>query len=259
MVRFHIVNQTFIDKGPEYLSTLMAGANSRTEYGLGVFYSQLNHTLYTIEQTGDYIHIYDLRNMTYETLQQPIPSSVGKRACLASSNPSSPTLYVTGGYANGNAMENLQIWEVNVWRDGPDMTFSRRSHGCIVVNDWLWVMGSETEIEAIDTTNIDDSSWDSKGELDRNIASFGIVAVNDLIYVIGGCTDCDNSDVDTMYIIDTINGNVTTISMGFLVQAMPVVAVDGIIYGFGGYLISEEQAVGQETDKWALYDLLSDK
>ena len=135
-------------------------------------------------------------------------------ACLASSNPSSPTLYVTGGGAGNVSMRNLQIWEVNGWRNGPDMMNHRTGHGCIVVNGRLWVIaGHRTEMEAINTTNIDDSSWESKGDLDQNVSSFGVVAVDDLVYVIGGCYRCNNSDVDIMYIIDTLNGDVSTISM----------------------------------------------
>ena len=135
------------------------------------------------------------------------------------------------------------------------MNYSRRGHGCIVVNEWLWVMGCSPEIEAIETANIDDSSWELKGALDRDISSFGIVAVDHLIYVVGGYNYTDNYHEDVMYMINTLNGHVTTLSLGFPVRSMPVVAVDGIMYGFGGWSPVENQVM----DSWAVYNLLSDK
>ena len=143
--------------------------------GHGVYYSQLNHTLYTIDYNAENtISIYDLRTMTHETLQQPIPIGVEATGCLASANPASPTLYVTGGSADpaddrewtGSTLSKLQIWEANEWREGPDMIHWRHSHGCIVVNNWLWVMGGfVTEMEAINISIIDNASWKSKGNL----------------------------------------------------------------------------------------------
>ena len=201
--------------------------------------------------------------MTFQTLQQPIPKIVRTSACLASSNLSNPTLYVTGGKdLDYDEMRNLQIWEANEWRDGPNMNYSRMGHGCIVVNEWLWVMGGyqyeyyRREMEAIDTSDIDSSSWELKGVLSSNkgINDFGIVAVDNLIYVIGGY----NAE-NLMHIIDTPNGDVTTISMGFHVDARPVVAVDGIMYGFGGRFTKNLSYDYEVTDSWALYYLLSDE
>ena len=107
-----------------------------------------------------------------------------------------------------------------------------------------------TEMEAINISIIDNASWESKGNLNGNAISFGIVAVDNLIYVVSGWPD-----VDTMYIIDTLNEAVANISTGLLNYAMAVVAVDGIMYGFGGYDLIEDEAM----DTWALYDLLSEE
>ena len=268
LVEFNIPTQTFIDIGSDTLARIPE-PNSPMELGTGVFYSQLNHTLYTIDYDGQYIHVYDLRNLTFDTTQQPdpIPISVSNTACLASSNPSSPTLFVTGGTgSDANSIQNLQIWEANEWRDGPDMTYTRTGHGCIVVNDRLWVIAGydRIDMEAISTSNIDDSSWESKGDLDPYllyIRSVGVVAVDNLIYVIGGSRCCSSGSYvvdhdDTMYIINALNGDVTTISTGLLdqVYGRPVVAVDGIIYGFGGYSDSEAETISS----WAVYNMLSD-
>ena len=110
--------------------------------------------------------------------------------------------------------------------------------------------GLEAEMEAINISIIDNASWKSKGNLNGNAISFGIVAVDNLIYVVSGWPD-----VDTMYIIDTLNEAVANISTGLLNYAMAVVAVDGIMYGFGGYDLIEDEAM----DTWALYDLLSEE
>ena len=199
--------------------------------------------------------------MTHDKLQQPIPITVHWSACLASSNTPSPWLYVTGGTDNNSeSMYNLQMfdWSSNSWSHGPSMKYSREEHGCVVVNDWLWVMGGgyDGEIEAINTTNINDSDWSlmtSFPPRDNSIfylQNFGVVAVDNLIYVIGGCW-CSE---DTMYIIDTNHYTVQNISMGFSVNAMPAVVVDNIIYGFGGTEVIGYDA--QTLSNWAQYNLL---
>ena len=120
------------------------------------------------------------------------------------------------------------------------------------MNDTLWIMGYIRAIHAIQysTTVIDGVSWQKRGHLsDSNLVSFGVAAYEDLIFVVGG--ERDNTAESTMYIIDTSQDKVESVSMGFAVHSMPVVVVDNIIYGFGGV-----NASGTAMKSWAQYTML---
>ena len=246
-VRYNITNNKFVDEGQYYLSD--------TEYGFGTFYSQLNDMLFTITNGGDNIRVYFLQNMTREYLEEPIPYTVSASGCITSAEAPIARLYVTGGTDTaGEAMRNLQIFDFNstVWIQGTDMGYSRASHGCIVVNDGLWVMGWAPEIESIDTIGIDNISiWEIKGSLSTSyIVSFAVVAVHDMIFVIGGYDkDCKSDGsacvIGTMYIIETKSGNVESESMEVSLYGTAAIVIDSIIYRFGG-----ADSLSITTDNW---------
>lgn len=227
--------------------------------GLSVFYSQINDTLFTVGWTREYIQIYNLNSKTFH--ESYISTTQRYASCLASSESS---LYISGGFAIFKAtkevVSDLLIldWslEEQTWINSTDMTYSRGEHGCIVVNDTLWVMGYVQQIENMDITSNHDALWVTQGSLPVNLTIFGIVAVHDMIFIVGGYNvDCDTDCAqDTMYIIDTNNGRIDIQTMGFSVYGMPVVEVDNVIYGFGGL-----NELGVAMSSWAQYNMLSDK
>ena len=131
-----------------------------------------------------------------------------------------------------------------------------------MVDDRLWVIGGEDgaaivrDIEAIKTTDISNAQWEYVASFPTSVdqlKSCGVVSVGDLIYVVGGALY--TTDDSMMYIIDTIDGNVQIVPMGFSVNAMSAVVVDNIIYGFGGTgMIGGSE---QTLSTWAQYNLLS--
>ena len=163
---------------------------------------------------------------------------VNHAACLASTQIPSSRLYITGGIDSTNsAMNKFQIYDLlaEQWMNGTDMLHARESHGCIVMNDTLWIMGYIHAIHKIQcsTTVIDSISWEKPGRLPvSDLISFGVAAYEDLIFVVGGKRD--NTVESTMYIIDTSDGSVQFEAMGFAVHSMPAVVVDNIICGYGG-------------------------
>ena len=273
MVQYNIDSNHSMDD-PSYLSSILG--NVYGEYGIGVFYTQINDTLYTIRESGDYIHVYNLENLLFDTLQSHIPKMVDNSACLASSQSPSPQLYVTGGQRLQTYydMYDFQILNLNdnVWTVGANMNYNRSGHGCIVVNDWLWVMGYVPEIEGIDIANSDSSEWERlssdtlPSEL-QTLQSFGIVAEDEYIYILGGSA-CGPTifmcPSDTLYIIDTNMRAVSNSTLPYDVAGMSVVIADGILYGFGGYGCHLYDDGGicmgyNYLDSWISYELLSDE
>ena len=261
------INLHEFQHGEDYLNQTF---NIYGELGTGIFYAQINATtLFTIDGTmGAQIHVYDLSSMSsasgFRELTD-IPQPVNHTACLASSDSPIPQLYITGGtWTVDSTMPNkpLDVFQIftldnNSWSTGRNMHFARHSHGCIVMNDTLWVMGYIAAIETIDTTDLYHANWSVNDDLRiDNRTEFGMVAVDDLIYIVGGQFPC-YCTTNMVYIIDTISNNITT---SFLpsdqgIAGLSMVAVDGTIYGFGGYYIAE-YARGI-TNEWMLYGELS--
>ena len=263
LMQYDIANHQLTDYGEDYLRDTMS--NGIGEFGVGGYYSQLNTTmLYTIAYEGDYINSYDLQSLSYQQLSPAIPITiVDSGACLASSETPSPRLYVTGGKDDDYiAMNDLQVldldqsqWLTNV----SSMQYSRLDHGCIVVDERLFVVGgfNLVAIEVINVMVIDSASWDTIGNLSDDRYQFGqLIAFQEVIYVIGGNT-YDGGYLDTVYAIDIMSdtmGNVTVLpdKLPYSVVSMGTVIVDNTIYGFGG-----EDGDFNHFHTWISYEMLS--
>ena len=252
LVKYDIVNGSFVDYGVEYLDDTFGISNG--EYGDSIYYTQINETtLFTIpilsnNQNGDSLHVYNLQTLSFQELDTAIPIDVSQYGCIASSETPTPRLYITGGYNRGS-LDDLQVVSLSdlEWLSNtPSMTETRWKHGCIVVNDMLWAIGSSlsNSVEIINITNIVADTWNVIGPVPGvdTISSMGVTSVDDVIFIFGGHTfpDLDilsSTYVDTVYAIDT-----TTYSIGiygdrlpYQVNGMPVVAIGDTIYGFGGF------------------------
>ena len=257
-------NGGFRDYGTDFLNLL---GNDDGEYG-NVFYTQIGGMLYTISDAADYIHVYDLNpeSLSFDIIytEPGIPITVGDGPCLASSDTPGPHLYVTGGYQNTSISFEIYktFWILdlanNSWSPGSHMNFGRYRHGCIVVDDTLWVMGTVAQIEIIDITDLDNVEWSVHSELSipGNLTDFGLVSTHDhSIFLIGGSIgvigDHDSSyNSDIVYIIDTKYGNLTTETLPYAVSGLSAMRVDGTIYGFGG-------RNDEKLDSWITCQLLS--
>ena len=208
--------------------------------------------------------------MSYQQLDQTIPINVDFAGCLASTESPRPQLFVVGGrYYNGTAWlrrNTLQILDVSVanWSIGPNMTQGRAEHGCVVVNDWLWVIGLAPTVESIHVPELSNSSndaiWEFKEEpLPTGVLFYVRLAVfEDLIFVVGGCT-LYSCPVKTVIIIDTNTANMDsiTLELPYAVLGMGIVVVDNTIYGFGGFGVGNRDQFSSPFDSWIVYEMLS--
>ena len=255
LVEYDIVNGSFTDYGEDYLSTTLG--NDQGEFGFGVYYSQINATtLFTINQNGSSIHVYDLQSVSYRNLGVDIPINVWYYGCLSSSEVPTPRLYVVGGY-NDSILNDLQILNLEDMKwvsNTPSMIDPRHGHGCIAVNDKLWAMGGyhKDTVEVINISNITNESWYEIGSLSCTLARPGVTTFDDLIFIVGGRCHDISADSDTMYTIDTMTNTIRIYhgSLPFGVNGVAVVAVDHTIYGFGGQ-------TDVNLDSWMTLDLLS--
>ena len=225
--------------------------------------------MYTIRGTGEYIHAYNLKSFSYQQLDQTIPINVANGGCLASSESPTPRLFVVGGrYYNGTAWHRRNIFQildlsVGNWSMGPNMTQGRAGHGCVVVNDWLWVIGLAPAVESIHVPELGNSSndiiWEIKGSLPTGVLFYIRLAVfEDLIFVVGGCT-LYTCPVKTVIIIDTNTANMDsiTLELPYSVLGMGIVVVDRTIHGFGGFGAGNRDEFSSPFDSWMLYEMLS--
>ena len=278
MVVWEFEEGYFRDYGTDFLNLL---GNDHGEYG-SVSYAQLQNTLYTVSEFADYIHVYDLNpeSLSFGTINSEpgIPITVGHAPCLASSETPTPRLYITGGYQNTSTSFEIyrSFWILdlgtNDWSSGRHMNSGRFRHGCIVVDDSLWVMGTVPQIETINITDIPNAEWSvhSNLSLPENLTDFGVVSTHDIsqsycdwfgvnhcndhsIFIIGGWTGTTETgyDSDVVYIVDTKHANLTTEILPYGVSALSVVSTGSTIHGFGG-------RNGGIVDSWISYELLSD-
>ena len=126
-------------------------------------------------------------------------------------------------------------------------------------------MGYVTEIETVNISDVYNTEWSVHSELrlENSLTEFGVVAVDHYIWIIGGLvTDGANYNQytsDTVRIIDTISGDITTdllpVEVG--IAGLSAVVVDGTIYGFGGAVYNEDEHIyGAITDMWMKYEKL---
>ena len=235
LVEYDIDSNSFNDIDQRYLLDTLNNQNG--EYGIGIYFTQIDTTtMYFIHHpNGDHINKYNLQDLTYEPQIANLPTSVSSTGCIASSMEPVPALYITGG-TNGDNLKDLQVFNITAggWLSGePSMQFARKEHGCVVVNGELWAMGWIVQVETINITNIESKQWQEIGNLSVAKSRIGLTVVDDIIWIIGG-NPGDTSDV--VFTIDTKTRIIAVESekMPYKMPRINAVAVDHVIYGFGG-------------------------
>merc|ERR1719474_1639095 len=166
LMSYSLTDWTFTNYGDSFLDDTLG--NTRGESGYGGYFSQIDHTLYTIsnDDTQSYIHSYRLDTGTPEWDGVAIiPVDVRNTGCLAATTTPFTRLFVTGGGHWTNPLNTVQVLDVvtNSWIEGaPSMQNARAEHGCIVLEDTLYVVGggvSAVEALFIDLWDITSSGW----------------------------------------------------------------------------------------------------
>eukprot|EP01084_Bolivina_argentea_P203182 347057_1 len=245
---YDTTNNKFTDNGTSVLS-------HNNVDGLGSFYTQIGNTLYMKAGHNIRISIYNLltNQFTYHwSYTSHRISSYGE--CLASTQ---DYLFITGGIFNGcqNKVQMLDI-STKEWTIVSDMNEIRAHHSCIIVptTNILFVIAGYNcnnhirTIETIDTNNINNKTWTyySSNLYAEPLLYTKSVWYNDKIFVIGGYHLSN-----TMHIINTMDGTISTEPGPYSAKFHGVIIVDSILYVFGG----DNGSGINGLNNWAYYNL----
>ena len=135
-------------------------------------------------------------------------------------------LYVTGGSYNANTQRLATASYASIsssgvlgsWTSGGTFTNARASHGSVIYNGYLYVIGginggllNDIQYAKIDPNNGSLGSWTPGGTFTTARWDFGAVAYNGFLYLIGGCSDgACNTTTDVRYAAFKADGSVSS-------------------------------------------------
>ena len=252
LTEYDIFNDKFIDYGENYLSNTLGNTDGEFEYG--AYFTQLDETtLFTINQYRRSINVYNLPSLSYHSIDTTIPIDVGRSACITSSQIPVARLYITGGSGFVSDLQIFNLGDISWVRNAPSMNRGRFRHGCSIVTDRLWVFGGydEDSVEVINATSFTTSTWYEIGTLPCKLGTFGSTAVGSLIFIFGGYCYDPVARSNAVYIINTITKSIDEYwkSLPFALSDNPVIAINHIIYIFGGW-------DGEYLDSWLTLNVL---
>lgn len=240
---YNIASGNFTDYGDSYLSDTLG--NPVGEEGYGGYFTQMDTTLYTVSYDYPVNHINSYRLDTATVLYEEVivvPETVSFYSCLASSTTPRPRIYVTGGTWDGTNSVHVLDVGTNDWASTSSMLYGHSRHGCIVLEDMLYVVAGYTvsAVEAMNITNIASPPVEIASLPVDDLYGFGqVVASEAVIYIIGGWSTgtgvAGNQISDRVYALDTATNHIILHSTLETVLAYTAaVVVDRVIYAFGG-------------------------
>eukprot|EP01083_Nonionella_stella_P069107 184065_1 len=248
VIRYNIDYDNFTDYGRNVLSV--------DTWGTGQYYRQFGSILYLINNNR--FSIYDLETKIFSPYWMNIDNK--ERACLTGTN---EYLFVVGGYdvvskASLTTVQTLTLsntsWTISY------MNEARRSVSCAASTNTLYAIGGYGVDfkDSIEMANISDMlTWTMLNDrLQTPVATSRSVSHEKInkIFVIGG-EYTDNKLLDTVYIINTINHEVSLSSdrLPYGISSGGALRVNNIVYYIGGW-----SDFADEVDTWIYYIIPTD-
>ena len=149
-------------------------------------------------------------------------------------------IYVVGGKDEGVRLSTVDMYDPQnaSWTQVASMTGPRASHGCVVLDGKLYVVGGDgPSFQVLDTAEVYDpqtDGWQPLAKMTTARAAFGLVAVGGKIYAIGGWDGA--SELESVEAYDPQLGAWALVaSMSGKRMQHASVALDGKIYTMGGF------------------------
>ena len=190
-----------------------------------------------------------------------IPTDVGENGCLTSNT---THLFVVGGTNQSDndtlaSLDTVQIIGIDTkqWSNGPTMLTPRAYLSCIVHPSDLsiiYAIGGDTGtdvLSSIEAINVVQSTSEYVDSLTTTASDTRAVIFEESIYIIGGLDiDAGWRYLNTVHVLNTDTGTVSLLpdSLPYTVASASVVAVNNVIYCFGGQKYS-----GHDT--WMKYQM----
>jgi N-acetylneuraminic acid mutarotase len=149
-------------------------------------------------------------------------------------------IYVVGGKDEGVRLSTVDMYDPQnaSWTQVASMTSPRASHGCVVLDGKLYVVGGDgPSFQVLDTAEVYDpqtDGWQPLAKMTTTRAAFGLVAVGGKIYAIGGWDGA--SELESVEAYDPQLGSWALVaSMSGKRMQHASVALEGKIYTIGGF------------------------
>eukprot|EP01084_Bolivina_argentea_P141890 249301_1 len=256
---------TFIDQGLNVITEEI--------WGYGQYYSQLGDILWMINRAGMGFISFNVHTMSQVAITDtviPYPHGFGK--CLATMQElNHQYLFVLGGDVGGRgtttAQDSVYMFNIssNNWTEISPMNTARHRLACIVHGQKLYAVGgypgnsATLYLKTIETLkvsnlfNLATETWSYfNQQLNKGLLGHRVIGYGQFLYVLGGYCGEDYPEgfPTSVNVIDTITGTVTIGgSLAHGREYIAVIAVDHVIYGFGGY------SYGGWTNEYQYFEL----
>eukprot|EP01083_Nonionella_stella_P140183 429256_1 len=214
--------------------------NHSFPYGSNHFWTQQQEMVYMIADTST-LSTFNLVSTVYDSSYATVPFAVESHACLTSSN---AYLYLTGGFdsISGEYHNKYQVLQIgtNQWETNPKaMLRPRASHTCIILNDYLYIIGGNdgfnsylTSIDRVYSIDSFDSiNWSSFLSSSPILVTCArAISYANSIYVFGG-RDYYGA-LNSVWIIDTDTSSTSTESMPYAFNSMASIYFEHAVYIF---------------------------
>eukprot|EP01084_Bolivina_argentea_P077264 140100_1 len=252
LLEYNLETDTFINHG----KLTSSNSNWVTVAGYSQYWSQVDHMLYMISWSGEYINAFNLNSKTYTTnyFATTIPIDVNTAGCLVAT---AQKLYILGSWD----LSYLQIYDVsnNAWTTGSNMNETRTQFSCILSETYnrIYSIGGTNSdtIEYISSTDVLTSWQYTKDKLHYKLDGLESVIYNDTIYVLGGSYYGNHKK--SVHMIDIASNKVSVMQHELIYwnqYGSPIVAND-ILFLFGGHRGGMTQ-LPSDVYCWQYYDFL---
>eukprot|EP01130_Rhizamoeba_saxonica_P002365 TRINITY_DN12185_c0_g1_i1.p1 TRINITY_DN12185_c0_g1~~TRINITY_DN12185_c0_g1_i1.p1 ORF type:complete len:824 (-),score=194.20 TRINITY_DN12185_c0_g1_i1:45-2516(-) len=179
-------------------TTLVSLPTPRYRHSAAV-YNELIYIFGGINDSGDVVNEVEIFNtLTNEWVDNDFTYENYDFCAVTVEN----SIYLIGGYDNATAVNTVHKFDTDTgdFEESVPMLEQRANHGCVVLDDKIFVFGGES-ISTIESINIlADDEWFAEEQSSSTRSDKAIAALNDKLYVFGGASGDDVLNDISIYV-----------------------------------------------------------